>query len=134
MSDPAVVEDDVVGEAIQSAVELAAGVAAAAGVPPFDVAAAVGGTGTGAEDDDDGNGSGALVAAASVVQASDAGAPAKKKRRTNRKKENPDDVSVSCRFIFFWSGLIYDKHILVVLLTFSSEFHSSFLRFLQSMI
>ena len=88
MSNP---EVHVVEEAIQSAVELAADVAAAAGVPPFDVAAAVGGTGTGAEDDNDARV--AAAAAASVVQASGAGAPARKKRRTNRKKENPDDVS-----------------------------------------
>ena len=98
MSNPAAVMDDnAVGEAIQSAVELAAGVAAVAGVPPFDVAAAVGGTGTGAEDDttDNGDGGGALAAAASAAQAADAGAPAKKRRKTTgRKKENPDDVSL----------------------------------------
>mmetsp|Transcript_17276 Transcript_17276/g.49488 ORF Transcript_17276/g.49488 Transcript_17276/m.49488 type:complete len:619 (+) Transcript_17276:239-2095(+) len=99
MSNP---EDDAVGEALQSAVELAADVAAVAGVPPFDVAAAVGGTGTGAEaevgvdvDVDANNNEGAALAAAAVAQASassGAGGPAKKRRKTGRKKENPDDL------------------------------------------
>lgn len=90
-------------DALQSAVELAADVAAAAGVPPFDVAVAVGGTGTGAEADEDNvdamasnDDAAALAAAAAVAQASapsGAGGPAKKRRKTGRKKENPDDVS-----------------------------------------
>jgi len=100
-----------VGKALQSAVELAADVAAVAGVPPFDVAAAVGGTGTGAEDDGGGGGghgatninnSDAAFAAAAVVQASadaEAGAPSKKKRKTGRKKENPDDVSIDVWYV-----------------------------------
>lgn len=112
MSNPAAVMDDnAVGEAIQSAVELAAGVAAVAGVPPFDVAAAVGGTGTGAEDDTT-DGGGALAAAASAVQAADAGAPAKKRRKTTgRKKENPDDVSLYDRILFCLYFFIMHLHV-----------------------
>lgn len=112
MSNPAAVMDDnAVGEAIQSAVELAAGVAAVAGVPPFDVAAAVGGTGTGAEDDTT-DGGGALAAAASAAQAADAGAPAKKRRKTTgRKKENPDDVSLYDRILFCLYFFIMHLHI-----------------------
>ena len=107
-------DDNAVGEAIQSAVELAAGVAAVAGVPPFDVAAAVGGTGTGAEDDTagGGDGGGALAAAASAVQAADAGAPAKKRRKTTgRKKENPDDVSLYDRILFCLYFFIMHLHV-----------------------
>ena len=94
-------------DALQSAVELAADVAAAAGVPPFDVAVAVGGTGAGAEADEDNvdasNDDAAALAAAAVAQASapsGAGGPAKKRRKTGRKKENPDDVSGAFLLLF----------------------------------
>lgn len=103
-------------DALQSAVELAADVAAAAGVPPFDVAVAVGGTGAGAEADEDNvdannDDAAALAAAAAVAQASvpsGAGGPAKKRRKTGRKKENPDDVSGS--FLLLFANSCFVRH------------------------
>ena len=104
-------------DALQSAVELAADVAAAAGVPPFDVAVAVGGTGAGAEADEDNvdanndDAAALAAAAAAVAQASapsGAGGPAKKRRKTGRKKENPDDVSGS--FLLLFANSCFVRH------------------------
>ena len=121
-------------DALQSAVELAADVAAAAGVPPFDVAVAVGGTGTGAEADEDNvdamasnDDAAALAAAAAVAQASapsGAGGPAKKRRKTGRKKENPDDVSGA--FLLF-VVLVRHREYCSAYICFSYIFFDSFI-------